>query len=83
MAVDSTRSPLTAVSSAGPTAARVSFASVDGATELFTPAFVDYLVFLHHRFTPQIHLLRQQRAAVLAREGQELHGAAAGIDERE
>ena len=67
MAVDSTRSPLTAGSPAGPTAARVSFASVEGATELFTPSFVDYLVFLHQRFTPQIHLLRQQRAEVLAR----------------
>src|SRR4029450_7016806 len=67
MAVDSTHSPLTVVSPAGSTAARVSFASGDGATELFTPSFVDFLVFLHQRFTPQIHLLRQQRATVLAR----------------
>src|SRR5215510_3302533 len=67
MAIDSTRSPLTVVSPAGSTAARVSFAAVDGATELFTPSFVDYLAFLHQRFTPQIHRLRQQRATVLER----------------
>jgi len=55
------------MSPAGPAAARVNFAAVAGATELFTPSFVDYLVFLHQRFTPQIHRLRQQRAAVLER----------------
>jgi malate synthase len=55
------------MSPAGPAAARVNFAAGAGATELFTPSFVDYLVFLHQRFTPQIHRLRQQRAAVLER----------------
>src|SRR5262249_57914609 len=67
MAVDSPHRPLVLERLAGPTAARVSFAAVEGATELFTPSFMDYLVFLHQRFTPQIHLLRQQRATVLAR----------------
>jgi hypothetical protein len=67
MAVDFTHGALAAGGQAGPTAARVSFTPVAGATELFTPSFVDYLVFLHHCFTPQIHRLRQQRAEVLAR----------------
>src|SRR5262245_33116694 len=66
MAVDSTHSPLAVGSPASPSA-RVSFAPVERATELFTPSFVDYMVFLHQSFTPQIHLLRQQRAEVLAR----------------
>jgi len=60
MAVDSTRSPLTAVSPAGPTEARVSFAAVEGATELFTPAFVDYLVFLHIEL-PESGIIHQSR----------------------
>src|SRR5262249_47493434 len=67
MAVDSPHRPLVLERLAGPTAARVSFAAVEGATELFTPSFVDYLVFLHQRFTPEIHRLRHQRAEVLAR----------------
>lgn len=67
MAVDSTRSPWMTVSAVGPAAAQVRFAAVEGAAELMTPSFVDYLVFLHQRFTPQIHRLRQQRATVLER----------------
>ena len=46
-------------------ATRVRFAPVEGATELFTPAFVEYLVRLHDRFTPRIRALRAKRAAVL------------------
>src|SRR5262249_7960068 len=47
--------------------ARVSVAPVEGAKELFTSQFTEYLVFLHERFTQKIHLLRQQRAEVLER----------------
>ena len=67
MAADSSRSPVTAGSSAVPATARVSFAPVEGAKELFTPQFVEYLAFLHERFTHKIHRLRQQRAEVLQR----------------
>ena len=67
MATDSSRSPVTVGSSAVPATARVSFAPVEGAKELFTSQFAEYLVFLHERFTQKIHLLRQQRAAVLQR----------------
>jgi len=67
MAADSPRSPVTAGSSAVPATARVSFAPVEGAKELFTPQFVEYLAFLHERFTHKIHRLRQQRAEVLQR----------------
>ena len=67
MAADSPRSPVTAGSSVVPATARVSFAPVEGAKELFTPQFVEYLAFLHERFTHKIHLLRQQRAEVLQR----------------
>src|SRR5438876_1925362 len=67
MAADFPRSPVTAGSSAVPATARVSFAPVEGAKELFTPQFVEYLAFLHERFTHTIHRLRQQRAEVLQR----------------
>jgi malate synthase len=46
-------------------ASRVRFAPVEGAAELFTPAFVEYLVRLHEQFTPRIHELRAKRAEVL------------------
>jgi malate synthase len=46
-------------------ATRVRFAPVEGAPELFTPAFVEYLVRLHEQFTPGIHVLRAKRAEVL------------------
>jgi malate synthase len=46
---------------------RLRFAPVEGAAELFTPAFTDYLVTMHDRFTPRVHALRQARAAVLKR----------------
>lgn len=44
---------------------RVRFAQVSGAAELFTPAFVDYLVRLHDEFTPRIHGLRARRTEML------------------
>lgn len=46
-------------------ATRVRFAPVEGTAELFTPAFVEYLVRLHDQFTPRIHTLRAKRAEVL------------------
>ena len=50
-----------------PSADRVSYPPVDGAGELFTPAFLDYLVRLHDEFTPRVRALRAARAAVLQR----------------
>jgi len=50
-----------------PSADRVSYPPVDGAGELFTPAFLDYLVRLHDEFTPRVQALRAARAAVLQR----------------
>jgi malate synthase len=52
------RSPLSATS-------RVRFAPVEGAAELFTPAFLAYLLPLHEEFTPRIHALRAKRAEML------------------
>src|SRR5881409_866100 len=57
MAADFPRSPVTAGSSAVPATARLSFAPVEGAKELFTPQFVEYLAFLHECFTHKIHRL--------------------------
>ena len=50
-----------------PSADRVSYPPVDGTAELFTPAFLDYLVRLHDEFTPRVQALRAARAAVLQR----------------
>ena len=44
---------------------RVNFAPVDGAAELFTPEFIEYLTLLHDRLTPKVHQLRIKREAVL------------------
>ena len=44
---------------------RVIFAPVEGAAELFTPPFVEYLALLHDRFTGKVHELRAKRAEVL------------------
>jgi malate synthase len=44
---------------------RLRFAPVSGAADLFTPAFVEYLVRLHDEFTPRIHGLRVRRAEML------------------
>jgi len=50
---------------AGSAATRVTFASVEGAAPIFTPAFLDYLVELHDRFTPRIAELLIRRAEAL------------------
>src|SRR3972149_5843508 len=44
---------------------RVRFAPVEGAAELFTPQFNEFLMALHDRFTPRVHELRARRARVL------------------
>jgi malate synthase len=44
---------------------RVRFAPIEGAAELFTPAFIDYLTRLHDDFTARIHDLRTKRLAML------------------
>jgi malate synthase len=44
---------------------RLRFAQINGAAELFTPAFFDYLVRLHDEFTPRIHVMRAKRANML------------------
>jgi len=46
-------------------APRVKFTPVEGASPLFTPAFLDYLVDLHDRFTPRIASLLTRRADAL------------------
>ena len=56
--------PLEPVMSA---AARVQFAPVEGAAQLFTPAFCEVLVGLHDRLTPRVHALRAQRGETLQR----------------
>ena len=47
--------------------ARLSVAPVEGAAELFTPAFADYLVRLHDEFATRVRALRDRRAEVLTR----------------
>ena len=49
------------------TAERVAFAQVEGADELFSGAFLDYLVHLHEAFAPRIEALRARRVDVLRR----------------
>jgi len=44
---------------------RLSYANVDGAAALFSPAFTDYLVRLHDAFTPRVHAIRAERERVL------------------
>jgi malate synthase len=46
---------------------RVRFAPVEGAAQLFTADFCEYLCKLHDDFTPRVHALRRQRDAVLRR----------------
>jgi malate synthase len=48
------------------TIARLEFQPVEGATSLFTPEFVGYLVALHDRFQPRVLALRARRAEMLA-----------------
>lgn len=54
-----------AVSSRASATDRVRFTPVEGASQLFTPPFLEYLVLLHDRFTPRIHELRAKRTEVL------------------
>ena len=44
---------------------RLSFTQVEGASDLFTPQFVEHLTLLHDRLTPKVHRLRAKRAEVL------------------
>ncbi len=46
---------------------RVRFAPVEGAAQLFTADFCEYLCTMHDDFTPRVHALRRQRDAVLRR----------------
>lgn len=48
-------------------AARVRVSPVEGAAELFTPAFAEYLSLLHDLLTPRVRALRARRAEVLER----------------
>lgn len=52
-------------------ASRVRFTPVEGAAELFTPAFLEYVLRLHEEFTPRIHALRAQRAETLTQAHQQ------------
>jgi malate synthase len=47
------------------TTSRVWYAPVEGAAELFTPTFLDYVLRLHEEFTPRVHALRAMRAEML------------------
>jgi malate synthase len=47
--------------------ARVTFAPVEGAADLFTPAFSDYLAMLHDRFDARARELRARRTEMLRR----------------
>jgi malate synthase len=46
---------------------RVRFAPVEGAAQLFTADFCEYLCKVHDDFTSRVHALRRQRDAVLRR----------------
>jgi len=46
---------------------RVRFAPVEGAAQLFTADFCEFLCKMHDDFTPRVHALRRQRDAVLRR----------------
>ena len=50
-----------------PTVGRVTFAPVEGAAELFTPAFCDYLACMHDAFAPRVAATRDDRAAASRR----------------
>jgi malate synthase len=61
---------------AGSAATRVRWTAVEGAAELFTPPFLEYLVVLHDRLAPRIRELMARRAEALARALH--HGGAPG-----
>ena len=50
-----------------PTVGRVTFAPVEGAAELFTPAFCDYLASMHDAFAPRVAAARDDRATASRR----------------
>jgi malate synthase len=50
-----------------PVTDRLRYAPTEEAAGLFTPEFAAFLTFLHDRFTPRLHALREARAAVLQR----------------
>jgi malate synthase len=52
---------------AGSATTRAGWPRVEGAAELFTPAFLDYLVSLHDQFAPRIRELLARRAEALDR----------------
>jgi malate synthase len=52
---------------AGSAATRVRWTSVEGADELFTAAFLEYLIVLHDRLAPRIQELLTRRAQALDR----------------
>ena len=45
--------------------ARIEHAQVEGASEVFTPEFVEYLTFVHDKFAPRIIGLLKTRAEML------------------
>jgi malate synthase len=47
--------------------ARVRYAEVEGAKELFTPQFLEYLLAAHDKFGARVHQLRAQRDEMLQR----------------
>ncbi|MGH7354124.1 MAG: hypothetical protein ACRELS_06020 [Candidatus Rokuibacteriota bacterium] len=49
-----------------PASSRVTYEPVEGAAELFTPAFADYLAALHDRFDAPLKRLRARRAEMLS-----------------
>jgi malate synthase len=51
----------------GSSASRVSYTPVEGAAQLFTASFLDYLVALCDTFAPRVRALRRARAEVLER----------------
>jgi malate synthase len=53
--------------STSPASARVTIAPVEGAAQVFTPDFLDYVVRLHDEFGPRARTLLADRAAVLRR----------------
>ncbi len=50
-----------------PASDRISFAPVEGADELFTPEFLEYVADAYDRFAPAVRDIRAKRAAMLQR----------------
>ena len=56
-----------AAAASRPATERVRYTPVEGAAQLFTPEFLDYVVALHDEFTPRVRALMAKRADVLRR----------------